>query len=133
MTGPSGLFGEWMKRYLFEYLVALGLCLASTGLCLPLARGATNGANRALLMAVPAAAILIMAFVVFRHFLRIDEFLRRVMVDAFAVAGALAFIWTLAYALFELAGFPRISIWWVWGSLILSWNLWTLGKWAFRR
>jgi hypothetical protein len=83
-------------------------------------------------MAVPAGAILLMAFVVLRHFLRIDEFLRRIMVESFAVAGAVACIWTLVYALFELAGFPRISILWVWGSLILTWNLWTFGKWTFR-
>lgn len=133
MIEPNGVFREWMKRYLFEYLIALGLCLAATGFCIPLARAATTGANRALLMAAPVGAILAMSFVVFRHFQRIDEFLRRVMVEAFAMAGAVACVWTLVYAVFELAGFPKISLWWVWGSLVLSWNLWTFGQWAFRR
>lgn len=133
MIEPNGVFREWTKRYLFEYLIALALCLASTGFCIPLARAAANDANRALLMALPAGAILVMSFVVLRHFLRVDEFLRRVMVEAFAVAGALSCVWTLVYAVFELSGFPKISIWWVWWSLIASWNLWTFGKWAFRR
>jgi hypothetical protein len=132
MAEQNGVFREWNKRYLFEYLIALALCIASAGFCISLARVATINANRVLLMAVPAGAILLMAFVVLRHFLRIDEFLRRIMVESFAVAGAVACIWTLVYALFELAGFPRISIWWVWGSLILTWNLWTFGKWTFR-
>ena len=133
MAEPSGIFREWSKRYLFEYVIALALCMASAGFCIPLARGATVDANRLLWMAVPTGAILLMAYVVLRHFLRIDEFLRRVMMESFAVAGAFACLWTLVYALFELAGFPKISIWWVWGSMILIWNAWTFGKWTFRQ
>jgi hypothetical protein len=53
--------------------------------------------------------------------------------ESFAVAGVFASVWTLVYALFEIAGFPRISMWWVFGSLMLVWNLWTFGKWKFRR
>ena len=133
MIEQSGVLREWNKRYLFEYLIALAFCLASAGICIPLARAATSNAIRFLLLAVPTVAILLMALVVYRHFLRIDEFLRRVMAESFAVAGAVVSIWTLVYALFELAGFPRISIWWVWGSLMVSWNSWTFGKWVFRR
>jgi hypothetical protein len=133
MVEQDGVFREWNKRYLFEYVIALAFCWASAGICIPLAQAATSNGISLLWMAAPAVAILLMAFVVYRHFLRIDEFLRRVMVESFAVAGAVASVWTLGYALFELAGFPRISIWWVWGSLMLTLNSWIFGKWAFRR
>jgi hypothetical protein len=133
MNGQSGVFQEWNKRYLVEYLIVLAICLVSATFCIPLARAATTNAGRALLLAAPSAAILLMALVVYRHFLRIDEFLRGVMLESFAVAAAVVSVWTLIYALFEISGSPRISIWWVWGSLMVTWNAWTLGKWVLRR
>ena len=133
MTERSGVFWEWSRRYLIEYLIALALCAVSAGFCIPWARTATSDWMRALRVAVPAASILLAALVVYRHFLRVDEFLRRVMLESFAIAGAVTSIWTLIYAMGEAAGFPRISIWWVWGSLMLVWNLATFAKWMFRR
>jgi len=133
MSEPSGVFREWSKRYWLEYFIALALCVTSVAFLIPLARAAKPGTTRALLAAVPAASILLMALAVLRHFRRIDEFLRRVMVESFAVAGAFACVWTLMYGIFELAGFPRISMWWAWGSMVVVWNAWTFGKWMFWR
>lgn len=79
--------------------------------------------------AVPAAATIVMAFVVYRHFQRIDEFLRRRMLESLAVAGAFTLVSTLAYGLFETAGFPKISIWWPFGGTVLACNLY----WVFRK
>ncbi len=126
MADHGGVFREWNKRYLIEYLAALALCLTASGFCIPLARAASSEITRLFFMAVPAAAILVIAIVVFRDFRRVDEMLRRLMVECFAVAGAFAFAWTLAYALFEIAGRPRISMWWVFGGVALAWNLWML-------
>ena len=86
-----------------------------------------------LFMAMPAIAVLLMALVVFRHFLRIDEFLRRELVESFAAAAAVTFIWTMFYGVCELAGFPRISIWWIWGGMTVVMNLWLFGKRMFVR
>jgi hypothetical protein len=133
MAEKSGVFGEWSRRYLVEYLIALFVCVASAQFCIPLARAAAGRGTRILLMTGPTAGILLMAFVVFRHYLRVDEFLRRVMMESFAVAGAVASVWTLVYAVCELAGFPKISMWWVWGSVVFVWNSWIFGRWAFRR
>ena len=74
-------------------------------------------------MAVLAAAILVMVIVVLRHFRRVDEFIRHLMVECFAAAGAFALTWTLAYGIFEIAGLPKISMWWVFGGTVLVWNL----------
>jgi hypothetical protein len=132
MTDNGGVFREWSKRYLFEYLVVLILCLATAGFCIPLARAATTRSVQIVLLAGPTAAILLMPLVVYRHYRRVDEFLRHVMLESFAAAGAFASVWTLVYAVCELAGLPRISMWWVWGSMVLVWNLWIFGRWAFR-
>ncbi len=126
MADHGGVFQEWSKRYLIEYLAALALCIAASGFCIPLARAASSQVTRIFFMAVPAAAILVMAIVVLRHFRRVDEFLRSLMLECFAIAGAFTFMWTLVYALFEIAGFPKISMWWVFGGTALVWNLWML-------
>ncbi len=126
MAENDGVFRKWSKRYLIEYLIALALCIAASGFCLPRARAATSQLTRIFFLAMPVAAILLMAIVVHRHFQRVDEFLRRVMVECFAAAGAFTLTWTLAYGVFEIAGFPKISMWWVFGGMALVWNLWIL-------
>ncbi len=126
MDESDGVFRQWNKRYLVEYLGALVLCIASSRICIPLARTASSQVTRISLMALPSAAILLMAVVVLRHFLRVDEFMRRLMLECFAAAGAFTMTWTLAYAVFEIAAFPKISMWWVFGGMALVWNLWML-------
>lgn len=124
MSRQDGLFREWIKRYTIEYFAALALCLATAGLCIPLARGASSQLTRLFLMAVPALAVFVMAIVVLRHYCRVDEFMRRIMLECFAVAGAFAFASTLVYGIFEIAGVPKISMWWAFGGTALVWNLW---------
>ncbi|MGA2131794.1 MAG: hypothetical protein ABSH50_05835 [Bryobacteraceae bacterium] len=63
-----------------------------------------------------------------RHFLRIDEYLRRTVAEYFAVAAAATGIWTLAYGFFELAGFPHLSMWWVWPGMAFAMILWRVVK-----
>lgn len=126
MIQRDGVFREWSKRYLIEYLAALGLCIASSAFCIPLVRTATSEVMRVTFLALPAAAILLMVVVVLRHFLRVDEFMRGLMLQCFAVAGAVTLACTLAYGVFEIAGLPRISMWWVFGEMALVWNLWML-------
>jgi hypothetical protein len=67
-----------------------------------------------------------MSAAVIRHFLRVDEYLRRATTEYFAVGGSLMLICSLAYGFFERAGFPRVSAWWalpVMAGGMLSWRL----------
>ena len=131
MSEKGGLFKKWHKRYLFEYLVALILLLGANALCIPAAQAAAT--RKMLLMIPPVIAILLMGIVILRHYRRIDEFLRREMVQSMAVAAAFTYAWTTCYGVCEIAGFPRISIWWVWGSMTVVMNLWLFGKGVFMR
>jgi O-antigen/teichoic acid export membrane protein len=126
MPTEDGLLQQWNKRYLIEYLAALTLCLVAAGFSIPLAHAASSEVVRLSLMAVPTFAIWVMAIVVFRHFRRVDEFTRRLMLECFALTGAFAFLSTLTYGIFEIAGFPKISTWWGFGGAALVWNLWML-------
>jgi hypothetical protein len=126
MVEQDGVFREWSKRYLIEYSFALAFCIATSGFFIPLARAASSEGARMAFMAVPAAAILVMAIVVLRHFRRVDEMMRRLMIECFAIGGAFTLTWTLVYGICEIAGLPKISMWWVFGGLALVWNLWML-------
>jgi hypothetical protein len=126
MASHDGLLREWLKRYTIEYIAALAFCIAAAAFCIPLARGANSELIRFGFMAVPTVAILVMAGVVLRQFWRVDEFMRRLMLECFAIAGAFAFIATLVYGIFEIAGFPKISAWWMFWGTTLVWNLWML-------
>lgn len=129
MVDQDGVFRKWSIRYLIEYLAALSVYIAACSICIPRARAVSSPITRISLMAVPTAATVVMAFVVYRHFLRIDEFLRRRMLESLAIAGAFTLAWTLVYGLCESAGFPKISIWWPFGGTVLACNLY----WVFRK
>ena len=118
MAEQHGVFQQWNRRYLIEYLGALGLCIIASGICIPLARTSDSQIARNFLMTIPAASILVMGIVVLRHFRRIDELLRHLMLECFAVTGAFALMFTLAYGVFEIAGFPRVSMWWAFGGMV---------------
>ncbi|HTY64342.1 MAG TPA: hypothetical protein VMG30_18980 [Acidobacteriota bacterium] len=126
MSEKGGILKKWNKQYLLEYLVALILIVGTNALCIPAARAAA--ARKMLLMTPPVIAILIMGLVILRHYRRVDEFLRRELVQSMAVTAAFTYAWATCYGVCEIAGFPRLSIWWVWGSITVVMNLWLFGK-----
>jgi hypothetical protein len=126
MSRHNGLFREWIKRYTIEYSAALALCLAAAGVCIPLAREASSQITRLCLMAIPTLAVLMIGIVILRQYCRVDEFMRRILLECFAVAGAFVFVSTLVYGILEIAGFSKISMWWAFGIAALVWNLWML-------
>lgn len=133
MKEAGGLFTRWYAQYLLEYLIALLLFVGAAAVCTPLARAALTRSSKLLWMFPVVATLLLLALVVFRHFRRIDEFLRRFMLDSFAAVGVCALVGALLYAMLEVAGFPRISMWWVWGGAVLVWNARALLAWTIRR
>ncbi len=133
MTESGGVFRRWTIRYALEYGAALVAYLGSIFLCVPAALRAADPGRRVLLVSVPAAASLLLAVAVVRHFRRIDEFLRKRLVESLAVAGAVTGVWTLAYGFFELAGCPRPSAWWVLAGVAVAMNAWFVWHKLFRR
>jgi len=125
MGEGRGIQARWNRRYVLEYGVAVALYVLTVLLCLPPAFKASTLSRRALLLMGPCAGIVALLVVVVRHVLRIDEFLRHSVIESFAVAAAFTGVWTLAYGFFELVGFPRISVWWIWPGMALSMLLWS--------
>jgi hypothetical protein len=121
-----GVAGRWNIRYFLEYVIAASVYLASAAVCVPLARESANRSTRVLLLLGPCFGILLMSAAVIRHFLRVDEYLRRTATEYFAIGGSLMLICSLAYGFFERAGFPRLSAWWALPVIAGGMLLWRL-------
>jgi hypothetical protein len=133
MNITKGIACRWRMRYFLEYAIALSVYLASTILCVPRALESANRSTRTLWLLGPCLGILLLSAAVIRHFLRVDEYMRRSAMEYFAAAGALVLICSLAYGFFELAGFPRVSTWWTLAIMSGGMLLWRLFRTASKR
>lgn len=81
----------------------------------------------ALLAAAPIAPALLMLRAQLRYLRTLDEFQRRVESEAVLIAAAFVAFATLAYGQLEdMAGFPHISMMWVFPALCIAWAIATL-------
>ena len=58
-----------------------------------------------------------------RHLGRIDEYLRQQLLETFAIGAAITAAVTFSYGFLETAGFPFVSMFWVWPVMGASWAL----------
>jgi hypothetical protein len=78
----------------------------------------------ALLALAPIGPALLMLRAQLRYMRTLDEFQRRVQSEAMLIAAALTAFATLAYGQLEdMAGFPDISMMWVFPALCVAWSL----------
>ncbi len=54
-----------------------------------------------------------------------DEFVRLRSLESIAVAAAVTAGLTFTYGFLESAGFPRLSMFWVWGIMGFTWGIHT--------
>jgi hypothetical protein len=81
----------------------------------------------ALLAIAPIAPALLMLAVQLRYMRALDEFQRRVQSEAVLIAAAVVAFATLAYGQLEdMAGFPDISLIFVFPALCIVWSIATL-------
>jgi hypothetical protein len=70
---------------------------------------------------LPMLAGIGMAWAILRQIARIDEFQRRVQLEALALSfGGTALI-TFSYGFLENIGYPRLSMFWVWPIMAVLW------------
>jgi len=79
------------------------------------------GAARTLLLLAPVVPIGLAVWVIARQFGRMDEFVRLRSLESIAVSAGVTAACSLTYGFLELVGFPRLSMFWVWPLLGLSW------------
>ena len=103
---------EAKKKYFIEMGAAMALYLVTLVVSIRFGRTLEPGAGRTLLLLTPV-----------RQFGRMDEFVRLRSLEAFSVAGAITAGLTLTYAFLETAGFPKLSMFWVWPVMGFVWGL----------
>lgn len=111
------------KKYRLELFAAMVVYIAVLAASIRFARPMPEGTLRTLLLASPMIPIGIAIWVIARHFARIDEFMRLRALENLGIAAAVTAGWTFSYGFLETAGFPRLTMFTVWGSIGFVWML----------
>src|ERR1700741_4788064 len=91
------------KLYMIEMLGGLGLYTLILVVALRVGPGMPEGALRTLVLASPMIGFFAALWAVVRQFGRMDEYLRRTMLENLAVAAAVTAGWTFTYGFLENA------------------------------
>jgi hypothetical protein len=111
------------RKYVRELGAALAIYLAVLFGSLTLAKGVDAGAARTALLLAPLVPVVLAVWAIARQFRRMDEFVRLQSLESVAIAAAVTAGWTLTYGFLENAGFPKLSMFWVWPVMGFVWGL----------
>jgi len=73
-----------------------------------------DGVLRTLVLVSPMIGFGVMIWVIARHLARVDEFIRKQLMENVALAAAITAGLTFTYGFLETAGFPKLSMFTVW-------------------
>jgi hypothetical protein len=82
---------------------------------------------------LPLLPLALVFAAVIRFVAHTDEMLRRLHMDALAIAGGITAFLALTYGCLEMAGLPKLSAWWTFMCIDLIWALAVfILKWRYR-
>jgi hypothetical protein len=79
---------------------------------------------------IPVAFVL---WAIARHVGRMDEFVRLRTLESMAIGAGVAGAFSLTYGFLEIAGFPKLSMFWVWCVLGASTFVVAIVRWLLKR
>lgn len=121
------------RKYRLELFSAMVAYMAVLVGSIYLAKGMDNGTARTLLLLTPVVPLMLAIWAIARHFARMDEFLRLRSLEGLAIAAAVTAGLTFTYGFLESAGFPKVSMFWVWGIMGGAWGLYSILRCALSR
>ena len=77
--------------------------------------------------------VVLTVWAIARQFRRIDEFMRLRTLEALALGAAVTAALSLTYGFLESAGFPKLSMFWVWPVMGFVWGLAACARRLFAR
>jgi formate-dependent nitrite reductase membrane component NrfD len=83
----------------------------------------TEGPMALVLAALPVVPVWLMFLAVVRHYRRIDEMAKIILLRNIAFSTGIAACLIVSYSLLSDAGLPRLSIVWAWPTLAISWGI----------
>jgi len=111
------------QSYLIEFIVATALYVGAIVLRNHAAHANLSPNVVLATKILPILPIWLMLAVVWRYYLRIDEFARKRLLETLAIAFGIASCAITSYALLMDAGLPQLAITWAWPTLAVSWGL----------
>src|SRR5690349_23759122 len=113
---------EAKRRYLTEMAIVMALYVGTLTVALRVGPGMQDGVAKTLMTMLPAIPVLLTVWVIARQFARADEFVRLRSLESIAVAAGVTAGLTFTYGFLENVGFPRLSMFWVWGIMGFTWG-----------
>jgi hypothetical protein len=108
-------------RYLGELFASVALYSALLIPSVMVGPSMAAGWLRTTVLVCPMIGFLLMIWVVARQLGRMDEYQRIIMLETFAIAAAITAGVTFTYGFLENAGYPRLSMFSVWGVMGGAW------------
>jgi hypothetical protein len=125
------------KRVARSYRVELLASLAIYGVLLYASirygRPMPDSPLRTAVLIAPMLGFGLMIWAVARQLGRVDEYVRRVVLENIAIAGAVTAAATFTYGFLETAGFPLLSMFHVWMVMCGAWMAVTLIRLVLQR
>ena len=121
------------RKYRVEFGAAMVTYLAVLFGSVFIAKYMTPGVLRTALLLSPVIPVLLATWAVARHFRRMDEFVRLRSLESIAIAAAVTAGLSLTYGFLESAGFPKLSMFWVWPVMGLVWGVHACVRCSFNR
>jgi hypothetical protein len=110
------------RKYLLELGVSMAIYILVLFGALSIAKPMPEGALRTALLLTPMIPIALAIWAIARQFRRMDEFIRLRTLESLAIAAAVTAGLSLTYGFLEGAGFPRLSMFWVWPVMGFVWG-----------
>jgi hypothetical protein len=123
---------QWLRGYYIEAGAAAGLYVAAC-IAQVVAPAPHDPMLRNLLILSPVPGVVLIVIALARWVLKGDEFWRQRALKEIGVAAAATAAWTWSYGFFEQIGFPKLSMFWVWPSMLLTWALWSVSTRLLRK
>jgi hypothetical protein len=112
-----------LRPYYREMALSLSVYILLLLASIRFGRPMADGVLRTIVLVSPMLGFLLMLWAISRHLARVDEYLRKRLLESFALAAAITAGATFTYGFLETAGFPRVSMFVVWPALAMAWGL----------
>ena len=114
---------EGNRRYRLELFAAMGAYMLVLFGSISFAKGMDENLGRTLLLITPIIPLMLAVWAIARHFRRMDEYLRLRSLESIAIGAAVTCALSLTYGFLESAGFPKLSMFWVWPVMGFVWGM----------
>ena len=109
------------RKYQLELFGSIAIYMALLTPSLTYGPGLDAGVFKTAVLVCPMIGFFLMIWAVARQVGRMDEYQRGAMLETFAIAAAVTAGVTFSYGFLENAGYPRLSMFVVWGLMGSAW------------